>query len=97
MDREGVRPPEGDVFIENSIQGLKSFASASVDWNACLSTTYRKTCQRVLVSHEMRFARDVGTKLVFMHHGKVHEEGAKILFTSPDTAELAQFIGSIDK
>ena len=29
----------------------------------------------ILVTHEMRFARDVGTKLVFMHHGKVHEEG----------------------
>ena len=29
----------------------------------------------IMVTHEMRFARDVGTKLVFMHHGKVHEEG----------------------
>jgi ABC-type glutathione transport system ATPase component len=49
----------------------------------------------MLVTHEMRFARDVGTKLVFMHHGKVHEEGRpKKLFTSPNTPELAQFIGS---
>jgi ABC-type polar amino acid transport system ATPase subunit len=24
----------------------------------------------ILVTHETRFARDVGTKLVFMHHGK---------------------------
>ena len=24
----------------------------------------------MLVTHEMRFARDVGTKLVFMHHGQ---------------------------
>jgi polar amino acid transport system ATP-binding protein len=31
-----------------------------------------------------------------MHHGKVHEEGRpKNLFTSPNTPELAQFIGSI--
>ena len=29
----------------------------------------------MLVTHEMRFARDVGTKLVFMHQGRVHEEG----------------------
>jgi polar amino acid transport system ATP-binding protein len=50
----------------------------------------------MLVTHEMRFARDVGTKLVFMHHGKVHEEGRpKKLFTAPNTPELAQFIGSI--
>jgi ABC-type histidine transport system ATPase subunit len=38
----------------------------------------------MLVTHEMRFAHDVGTKLVFMHHGKVHEEGRpKKLFTRP--------------
>jgi polar amino acid transport system ATP-binding protein len=50
----------------------------------------------MLVTHEMRFARDVGTKLVFMHHGRVHEEGPpKILFAGPKTPELAQFIGSI--
>ena len=50
----------------------------------------------ILVTHEMRFARDVGTKLVFMHHGKVHEEGPpKELFAAPKTPELQQFIGSI--
>ena len=50
----------------------------------------------ILVTHEMRFARDVGTKLVFMHQGRVHEEGApKDLFAAPRTAELAQFVGSI--
>jgi polar amino acid transport system ATP-binding protein len=48
----------------------------------------------ILVTHEMRFARDVGTKLVFMHQGKVHEEGPpKHLFASPGTPELAQFVG----
>jgi polar amino acid transport system ATP-binding protein len=50
----------------------------------------------MLVTHEMRFARDVGTKLVFMHQGKVHEEGPpKQLFSSPRTPELAQFASSI--
>ena len=50
----------------------------------------------MLVTHEMRFARDVGTKLVFMHHGKVHEEGSpKDLMAAPGTPELAQFIGAI--
>ena len=48
----------------------------------------------ILVTHEMRFARDVGTKLVFMHQGKVHEEGPpKHLFANPGTPELAQFVG----
>ena len=47
----------------------------------------------ILVTHEMRFARDVGSKLVFMHQGKVHEEGPpKELFAHPGTPELAQFI-----
>ena len=50
----------------------------------------------ILVTHEMRFARDVGTKLVFMHQGKVHEEGPpKALFAAPKTPELTQFISSI--
>jgi polar amino acid transport system ATP-binding protein len=50
----------------------------------------------MLVTHEMRFARDVGTKLVFMHDGKVHEEGIpKTLFAKPETSEFAQFVGSL--
>lgn len=45
----------------------------------------------ILVTHEMRFARDVGTKLVFVHHGKVHEEGVpKEVFAAPRTPELQQ-------
>ncbi|MDO8876593.1 MAG: amino acid ABC transporter ATP-binding protein [Pseudolabrys sp.] len=47
----------------------------------------------ILVTHEMRFARDVGTNLVFMHHGKVHETGApKEVFAAPKTPELQQFV-----
>ena len=50
----------------------------------------------MLVTHEMRFARDVGTKLVFMHNGLVHEEGhPKDLFAAPKTPELQQFIGAV--
>ena len=51
----------------------------------------------ILVTHEMRFARDVGTKLVFMHQGMVHEEGPpKELMAAPRTPELRQFIGAIN-
>jgi len=50
----------------------------------------------MLVTHEMRFVRDVGTTLVFMHHGKVHEQGPpKQLFSAPRTPELQQFISAI--
>ena len=52
----------------------------------------------IMVTHEMRFAREVGDKLVFMHQGKVHETGdPKVLFANPKTAELANFIGSVEQ
>ena len=50
----------------------------------------------IMVTHEMRFAREVGDKLVFMHQGKVHEVGdPKVLFANPQTPELANFIGTL--
>lgn len=50
----------------------------------------------IMVTHEMRFAREVGDKLVFMHQGKVHEIGdPKALFAAPRTEELRNFIGSV--
>jgi polar amino acid transport system ATP-binding protein len=51
----------------------------------------------IMVTHEMRFAREVGDKLVFMHQGLVHEVGdPKVLFANPQTAELANFIGTVE-
>ncbi len=51
----------------------------------------------IMVTHEMRFAREVGNKLVFMHHGKVHEIGdPRALFAAPQTEELRNFIGSVN-
>lgn len=48
----------------------------------------------VLVTHEMSFARNVATKLVFMHQGRVWEQGdPKTLFADPHTPELKSFIG----
>lgn len=50
----------------------------------------------IMVTHEMRFARDVGDQLVFMHRGVIHESGpAKALFANPQTPELAGFIGAV--
>jgi polar amino acid transport system ATP-binding protein len=48
----------------------------------------------LMVTHEMRFAREVCDRVVFMHQGKVHEIGPpEELFTNPKTPELQQFIG----
>jgi polar amino acid transport system ATP-binding protein len=50
----------------------------------------------ILVTHEMRFAREVGDRIVFMHQGKVWEQGpAKELFYEPKTPELQQFLGAV--
>lgn len=51
----------------------------------------------VMVTHEMRFAREVGDKLVFMYQGRVHEAGPpRELFANPQTEELASFVGSVN-
>jgi polar amino acid transport system ATP-binding protein len=50
----------------------------------------------ILVTHEMNFARDVGDRVVFMHQGRVREQGnSKTLFAHPQTPELQQFIASV--
>lgn len=50
----------------------------------------------ILVTHEMNFARTVGDRVVFMHQGKVWEQGdSKTLFADPQTAEFKQFISSV--
>lgn len=50
----------------------------------------------LVVTHEMAFARDVSNQVMFLHQGKVEEQGdpAK-LFSSPESERLKQFISSI--
>lgn len=48
----------------------------------------------LMVTHEMKFARDVCSRVVFMHQGRVHEIGPpEEVFSAPKTPELKQFIG----
>ncbi|KXJ66513.1 amino acid ABC transporter ATP-binding protein [Achromobacter xylosoxidans] len=48
----------------------------------------------LMVTHEMRFAREVCDRVVFMPQGRVHEIGPpEQLFTAPATPELRQFLG----
>ncbi|WP_127090196.1 amino acid ABC transporter ATP-binding protein [Aquabacter cavernae] len=48
----------------------------------------------LMVTHEMRFAREVCDRVVFMHQGRVHEIGPPgDVFESPKTLELRQFFG----
>ena len=48
----------------------------------------------LMVTHEMRFAREVCSRVVFMHQGRVHEIGPpEEVFAHPKTPELQQFLG----
>jgi polar amino acid transport system ATP-binding protein len=50
----------------------------------------------MMVTHEMRFAREVCDRVIFMHQGRVHESGApEEFFTRPQTPELKQFLGMV--
>ncbi len=50
----------------------------------------------MMVTHEMAFARKVSDRVIFMHQGRVHEQGTPAqLFGSPQTPELQQFLSSL--
>lgn len=50
----------------------------------------------VLVTHEMKFAREVATHVVFLHNGIVEEEGPpEQVFGAPKSERLKQFIRSV--
>ena len=49
----------------------------------------------LLVTHDMRLARDVSDHVVFLHKGKIEEEGAPDhLFGAPKTERLQQFLSA---
>ncbi|CAO96229.1 histidine ABC transporter ATP-binding protein HisP [Erwinia tasmaniensis] len=47
----------------------------------------------VVVTHEMEFARHVSNHVIFLHQGKIEEEGPpEALFSQPKSARLQQFL-----
>lgn len=49
----------------------------------------------LIVTHEMGFAREVSTKTMFLHEGKVEEEGPpEKIFNNPDSDRVRQFMES---
>mgnify|MGYP003318563018 CR=1 FL=1 len=52
------------------------------------------TC--VIVTHEMGFAREVGSRVVFMDEGKIIEEGTpEEIFNSPKSERLQDFLAKV--
>jgi len=47
----------------------------------------------LVVTHEMAFARDVSTKVIFLHQGQIEEQGdPKELFDNPKSERVRQFL-----
>ena len=50
----------------------------------------------LLVTHEMRFARDVSSHVLFLHQGRIEEEGApEQVFDAPLSARCREFTGML--
>ncbi len=49
----------------------------------------------IVVTHEMSFAREVSNKAIFLHAGKIEEQGAPgDLFCTPESERLQQFLSN---
>jgi len=50
----------------------------------------------ILVTHEMNFAKNVADRVIFMHQGRIHEDGpARETLLEPRTAELRSFLSAV--
>jgi len=61
-----------------------------------LEQVAREGMTMMLVTHEIGFARRVATRLIFMHQGRIWEQGrANEVLESPRTPELATFLEAV--
>ena len=50
----------------------------------------------VVVTHEMGFAREVGSRVLFMDEGKLVEQGSpKEIFENPQSPRLKDFLSKV--
>ena len=50
----------------------------------------------IIVTHEMSFAKEIGSKIVFMDNGKIIEEGtSKEIFETPKSSRLKKFLEKV--
>ena len=50
----------------------------------------------ILVTHEMRFAREVASHVIYLHNGVIEEEGPpEDLFGAPKSDRLKQFLKTV--
>jgi polar amino acid transport system ATP-binding protein len=50
----------------------------------------------MIVTHEMAFARDVATRVIFMDQGRIAEEGPPAtIFTNPRESRTREFLARV--
>lgn len=55
----------------------------------------REGMTMLIVTHEMRFAYEVSTRVIFMNQGRIGEEGdPRVMFHKPQSDRLAEFLKS---
>ena len=61
-----------------------------------LESVAREGMTMMLVTHEMNFAKNVAHRVIFMHEGRIHEDGpAREVLAEPRTAELRSFLSAV--
>jgi octopine/nopaline transport system ATP-binding protein len=65
---------------------------------AVIADLAREGRTMLLVTHEMRFARDVASHVVFLANGKIEEEGPPdTLYGSPKSERLRKFLATVQQ
>ena len=55
----------------------------------------KEGCTMLLVTHEMSFAREVSSKVLFLHKGRIEESGTpEAVFTAPVSDRCRQFVNA---
>jgi len=50
----------------------------------------------IMVTHEMKFARDISTEVIYLHEGKIEEKGPpNKVFNNPKSERCKQFVQSV--
>jgi polar amino acid transport system ATP-binding protein len=61
-----------------------------------LESLAKEGMSMMLVTHEMNFAKNVADRVIFMHEGRIHEDGpARDTLLEPRTAELRSFLNAV--
>jgi len=84
-----IRRPEL-LFLDEPCTNLDGHATREIE--ALLHTAHAAGTGIVMATHDLGQARRLARDVVFLLHGKIHEQGGTALFEAPQTAELSAFL-----